>query len=590
MRISPFAWSFWSSRSLPLAVIFGALGLAGCGGSVDIPDENSPTDSGEPSSETSLPSDSGGLPDTASDDTGGEPIDTGIEPTDTGSDVASDAPVTACSSTPVAVDPASTLDPGTKGPLSVATKTVTIPKLGPLTDVKVKVTYPTASDGSPHPGKHAWVMFHHAVHGPYPGVVYDDYPTVHGHWASHGMFVFSIDGSRVFFPTSMGTSLTFTQQQTVAMMMSDAITYFLEQQEKPTADFPCRLDPARVAISGHSRGGGATLLVPTIRTDGAKIKGLLSFQGVDPGTLTVPEGFVFPGFDLPAIWFDAALDGDVIYPFNALQYGRTRNFGAMVTILGSKHTFTFDENAMPHQGGTAPTITPSEHKAVCVQYSTAFLRGYVRDVSMNSGDAARLSGTTALASTASSGGVLYSYRPPKTAPFVAKFDDAPGAALSKTEAGGTIVATGSMTAMNYETHATSVASLSTGAKRVSKEVLSVQLQWDGTGGALEIPLAAGALTGKKALAFDLAMPTEGLTSGTTPLDLEVRDSAGATVTVPIKDHLGSAWFTRPRRFSTAVVPLTKLTGIDPSKATLVRIVAKSGVTAGTALVDSLRVE
>ncbi len=572
-----------SSRSLALAVLFAV----GCGSSVDLPDESA-SDAGALATDSGSSSEGGDLDSRGAEDT--DISDTGGTTTDAGGEVASDAPLTACSATPVAADPASTLDPGTKGPLPVATKTVTIPKLGPLTDVKVRVTYPTASDGSPHPGKHAWVMFHHAVHGPYPGVVYDDYPTVHGHWASHGLYVFSIDGSRIFFPTTMGTSLTFTQQQTVAGMISDAITYFLEQQEKSSGDFPCRLDPARVAISGHSRGGGATLLVPTTRSDGARIRGLLSFQGVDPGTLTVPDGFVFPGFDLPALWFDAALDGDVIYPFNALQYGRTRNFGAMVTILGSKHTFTFDENATPDQGGTPPTITPAEHKAVCVQYSTAFLRGFVRDASMSSGDAERLNGAAALSSTASSGGILYSFRPAKTSPFIAKFDGVPGAALSTTETGDTIVATGSMTAMNYETHATSVASLSSGTKRVSKEVLSVQLQWTTTGGALEIPLTTGALTGKKALVFDLAMPGEALTSGTTPLDLEVRDSTGATSTVAIKDYLGSGWFTRPRRLSTVYVPLSRLTGINTSSATLIRIVAKSGVTAGTALVDSLRGE
>jgi len=556
---------------------------------VEIADENPTSDSGDPAAETST-FDSADPPDAIAGDDTSPADDTGATKTDTGVEVEPDAPVSICSGTPLASDPTATIDPAIKGPLPTATKTVTIPKLGPLTDVKVKVTYPTASDGSPHPGRHAWVMFHHAVHGPYPGVVYDDYPTVHGHWASHGMFVFSIDGSRIFFPTTMGSTLTFTQQQTVANMMSDAISFFLGQQEKTTADFPCRLDSRRVAVSGHSRGGGATLLVPTTRTDGAKIRGLISFQGIDPGTLTVPDGYVFPGFDVPGLWLDAALDGDVIYPYNALQYGRTRSFGAMVTILGSKHTFTFDENALPHQGGTSPTITPAEHKAVCVQYSTAFLRSFVRDGAMTASDADRLSGPGGLSSTASAGGILYSFRPAKTSPFIARFDGVPGTALSKTESDGTIVATGSMTAMNYETHATSVASLSSGTRRVSKEVLSVQLQWTTAGGALEIPLVAGALTSKSGLVFDLAMPTEELNSGTTPLELEVRDATGGTVTLAIKDYLGKGFFLRPRRLSTAYVPLGKLIGIDASKASLLRIVAKSGVIAGTALVDSLRVE
>jgi len=578
------AWWIGRSLSLPAAV---AVCLAACG-SVELADESPAGDSGE--SEAALGVDGGHELDAVFPDGTSEPVDTAVPKADTGIDPPADAPLRVCSSTPRALDPDATLDPSIKGPLPIATKTVTIPMLGPLTNVKVKVTYPTASDGSPHAGRHAWVMFHHAVHGPYPGVVYDDYPTLHGHWASHGLYVFSIDGSRIFFPTTMGTTLTFAQQQTVANMMSDAITYFVEQQERSSADFPCRLDADRVAISGHSRGGGATLLVPTARGDGARIKGLLSFQGVDPGTLAGAEGYVFPGFELPAIWFDAALDGDVIYPYNALQYGRTRNFGAMVTILGSKHTFTFDANALPDQGGTAPTITPAEHKAVCVQYSTAFLRALVRDGTATAADADRLRGPGGLASTKSSGGILYSFRPAKTTSFITKFDDVPGTTTIKTEAGGAIVATGAMTATPFETHSASVASLSTNTRRVSREVLSLQLQWTSAGGALEVPLAASVLSSRNALVFDLSMPSEGLTSGTTPLELEIRDSTGATVTLSIKDYLGSAWFTRPRRLATAYVPLAKLTGIDPAKATVLRIVARSGVAAGIALVDSLRVE
>lgn len=585
MRTSPF--------------IFSALLLVGCGSSVDIADESTDEtgvaeDTGTAGGDTSVsPDDTSSDLDTALPPDDAPIVDTGAA-TDTGTAmdtaVPDVPPPMGCGAAPIAVDPASTLDPLTKGPLPTATKTVIVPKLGTLADVKVKVTYPTNVDGTPHAGRHSWVMFHHAVHGPYPGVVYDDYPTIHGHWASHGFFVFSIDGSKVFFPSTSGSSLTFTQQTTVANMMSEAITYFLNEQEKATGDFPCRLDASRVAIAGHSRGGGATLLVPTTRTDDAKIKALISFQGVDPGSLTVPDGAVFPGLDLPALWLDAALDGDVVFPINALQYGRSRNQSAMVTILGSKHTFTFDMNATPHQGGTAPTVLPSEHRAVCVQYTTAFLRSKVRDAAPTTADIDRLAGPSGLSSSASSGGVLLSFRPPKAFKFLARFDDAATSPLGKTEDGAALVLSGSMTALPYETYATTVASMGTGTRRVSKEVLAVQLKWETTGGVFDVPVSAGAFSGKKAVVFDLAMPNEGLDSGTTPLDLEVKDSTGAIATTPIKDYLGSGWFKRPRRLSTAYVPVAKLTGVDLTKATSVRIVAKSGATAGVAIVDALRLE
>lgn len=568
-----------------------ALTLSACGSSVEISDESSAEDSGL---DTGTSSDSGVATDSGLATDSGVLTDSGVVVEDTGpADTGPppiDAPPGTCAAEPYAVDPASTLDPAIKGPLPTASKILTLPKLGTLTDVKVKVTYPTAPDGTPHPGRHAWVMFHHAVHGPYPGVVYDDYPTIHGHWASHGFYVVSIDGSRVFFPTSSGTSLTWTQQQTVAGMMSEAITWFLTQQEKTDFDFRCRLDLARVAVAGHSRGGGATMLVPTTRTDGASIRAALSLQGVDPGALNPPAGSVIPGFDLPAMWLDAALDGDVVFPINALQYGRARARASLVTILGSKHTFTFDANATPTQGGTAPTISPAEHKAVCVQYSTAFFRANVRDATPAAADLDRIQGPGGSSTTVSSGNVLLSWRPAKTFKFIAPFDDPAGGPLGKTVDGATMTPTGSMVATTLETMATSVAGMSAGEKAVSKEVNSLQLTWTTSGGGLEIPVSAGAFAGKKAVVFDLAMSSEGTTSGTTPLVLEVIDSTTATASVPIKDYLGAGWFTRPRRFSTAYVPLSKLTGVDTGKITAIRVVARSGAAAGTAMFDSLRLE
>ncbi len=559
----------------------------GCGSTLDVEAESSeagvdPADAGGDGSTPGDASPVDALEDAPADADDDALVDSA--PVDTG------PPPTGCAAQPLAVDPSSALDPAKLGPLKVATKTFTLPKLGPLSDVKVLVTYPSDGAGNPHPGRHAWIMFHHAVHGPAPGVVYDDYPTIHGHWASHGFVVFSIDGSRIFFPSGGGSSLTFPQQQTVAGMMSDAITWFLDEQEKSEFELGCVLDPARGAVAGHSRGGGATLLVPTTRDDGAKIKALVSFQGVDPGSLNVPEGATFPGLDLPAMWLDAALDGDVIFPINPLQYGRAANASSLVTILGSKHTFTFDENALPHQGGTSPTILPAEHKEVCNQYTTAFLRARVRDASPTAADLDRFSGPGGLATTASSGGILLSFKPASTAPWVARFDQPPGTATLTSEAGATITTTGAMTATALETYASSVGSMGTGTRRVSKLVNSVQLVWEGTGGAVEIPVAGSAFAGKKAVAFDLAMTSEGLSSGTTPLYLEVVDTAGGVASVPVADHLGAGWFTRPRRLSTGWIPLSKLGGVDLSKAKAIRVVAKSGAKPGTAIFDALRVE
>ncbi|MGZ3424209.1 MAG: poly(ethylene terephthalate) hydrolase family protein [Polyangiales bacterium] len=562
------------------AVLF--LLTASCGGSTESPPSDFTPGGDDAASETSgdetSTDDSGGTDDSATTEVGdADPGDTAV---DTGVDMGM---LPGCAGQPLAVDPASTLDSSKPGPLKTATKMLKFTTS--VGDTDVLVTYPVQDDGTtPHPGKHAWIMFHHAVHGP-DHVVFDDYPTIHGHWASHGFVVVSIDGSKVFFPTTMGTNLTWAQQNTVASNMDTVITQYLTQQESDTFPLKCSVDPNRLAVAGHSRGGGATLLVPTTRTDGAKIKGLVSLQGVDPGALSPPAGSVIPGFDLPALWLDAALDGDVSFPILPLQYGRTRAWGAMVTILGSKHTFTFDANATPDQGGTPPTITPAEHKAVCVQYSTAFLRANVRDATPNPTDLDRVGGPGGLSSTVSSGGVLLSYRPQYSSTYVAKFDTA-SPTTPTNDTGADVTVSGGMKVASFETYYTTM--LSTGEKAVSAMVHSAQLTWDATGGSADV--ATGALGSKKAIVFDLAMSSEGTTSGTTPLYLEVTDTAGGIASVPIKDYLGSGWFTRPRRLSTAYVPVSKLTGVDLSKAKTIRFTAKSGATAGVAMIDSLRAE
>jgi hypothetical protein len=149
-----------------------------------------------------------------------------------------------------------------------------------------------------------------------------------------------------------------------------------------------------------------------------------------------------------------------------------------------------------------------------------------------------------------------------------------------------VVTTGSMTGASWETYGSSVSS--GGEKAVSAMVHSAQLKWDTTGGTFEV--ATGSLAGAKAIVFDHLMSTEDTTSGTTPLYLEIVDTAGGVASVPIKDYIGSGWFTRPRRFSTAYVPTSKLTGVDLSKAKTIRFVAKSGAKAGTGAIDSLRAE
>lgn len=598
-------------RSLLVALLVApvASSAAGCGSDVEITDVPDATDDAadaasdgaldtrDGGADTGAPGDGGDTgsdtPD-AADDTG--PVDTG--PVDTG-------PVD-CTATALAADPASTLDPLSDGPLKVAKTTFTVPTLGPLSSAKVKVHYPVLADGvTPHPGRHAWVMFHHAVHGPYPGVTYDRYDGVFDRWASHGFITFSIDGSSIFFPpppcgpgtaasgSGCYTYQTYDQLKVVAGVMDDAISYFLKQQEDAAFPLHCALDKNRVAVAGHSRGGGAALLVQTARTDGANVRAYLGFQPVDPefapGAPTPPSSV--PLFDRPCLWLDSGNDGDVTYPNTAMIYARTRNKASHVTILGSKHTYTLD-TPYPDQGGTAATITPDEHRRVTHHYSIPFLRAYVRDAAPTAKDLDTVAGPGGLAvpSTVSSGDATLRFRPEDAyTSWIEKFDETVGTTPTTTVGGGAIVLSGSMTASSYETYVTSTSGSSAIKIAISKLIRSVRLNWGTTEGAFEVPLPS--LAGKKAIVFEtsfLNSPTA--TSGTHPLTLELVDSTGAKAQVALSSVLPVSWSKRPRRLSTAWVPLSAFTGVDPGKAKSIRFVAKAGTPNADILVDLLRVE
>jgi hypothetical protein len=257
----------------------------------------------------------------------------------------------------------------------------------------------------------------------------------------------------------------------------------------------------------------------------------------------------------------------------------------MVTILGSKHTFTLDDWS-PTQGGSTPTVTADEHKAVTNQYGVAFMRARVRDAVPGATDLDRIAGPGGFTTTASTGDVLLSWRLKQTDPHVSKFQDAVGTFPVKTDAGGTLTVTGSMSGTTVTPYSGTLGGA--GAAAVIAEIRALQIKWDATGGALEIPV--GPPTGKAALVFDYAQPTADTTSGATPLFVEATDTAGGTASVALSTCLGSGWAKRPRRFATAYCPLSKLTGVALDKLKAVRLVAKSGAVAGTAWIEQMRFE
>jgi hypothetical protein len=592
-----------------VSLLFFSLFL-GCGSSIDAGDDPELDAGDDAATSDALGMDTASGPDTRSTDTA---ITPDAPPNDTAPlDTAPpDTAPKSCADVALATDPASSLDPLKDGPLKAAHVEVVVPSLGPLTSVKVKIHYPAGADGvTPDPGRHAWVMFHHAVHGPYPGITYDRYDGIFDRWATHGIVTFSIDGHLIFYPPPVAgvcppdsepsgggcwSHQSWSQMQTVSGMMSEAITYFLKEQENTAFPLRCALDKTRLAVGGHSRGGGSALLVPTARTDGATIKAYFGFQPVNPditsGAPSPPAPI--PLYDLPALWLDSGNDGDVTYPVTAMEYSNTRFIGSHVTILGSKHTYTLD-TPTPDQGGPTATITPEEHKRVTHYYSIPFLRAYVRDASPAAADLDRVAGAGGLGvdASVSSGDATLRWRPVNAYPsWIEKFDEDLGSTPTKTSSGDAITLSGGMIATSYETYSTSAGGFSTTGKTVSKLLRAVRLNWGSSEGAIDVPLPAGALTGKKGIVFETAfLDSPSSTSGTHPLFIELTDATGATASIAISAVIDDSWGKRPRRLSSVYVPLSKLTGVDLARAKSIRFVAKAGTPNHDILIDLLRVE
>jgi outer membrane protein OmpA-like peptidoglycan-associated protein/pimeloyl-ACP methyl ester carboxylesterase len=154
-----------------------------------------------------------------------------------------------------------------------------------------------------------------------------------------------------------------------------AIQHFQNLNSGGASRFVGRLDLAKIALFGHSRGGEAVLVaaetLPTIVSlSAARVLGVLSLAPTDAGaTSGRPSGFAYVAM-LPAA------DGDVSDNAGAKFYDQATPspFKCQIYIDAANHNF-FNRNWPVDEGHGAARLSRVEHESILLAYACAFFRG-----------------------------------------------------------------------------------------------------------------------------------------------------------------------------------------------------------------------
>ena len=272
---------------------------------------------------------------------------------------------------------AAPFDPAEDGPYGAGSVELSIPSVdtsrGTYANVAVRVAFPAGEGGAPAEGPFPLIVFHHAAHS--PATIYDDYTTLHGHWASHGYVVASVDSS-----VNVPISQSWQNLTDMSSFQLAAMQLLLDESADPDSALAGRVDPDRVFVSGHSRGGGASLISLWREPS---LAGAICFEQVSPlqtpnQDWEDPEGNgdrLFPS--RPVLFLAAGDDLDEPWPLPHSAYDQATGATVFVTLHGTNHEWTYDEGTA---GGvtSASDISFEERHALDQAYSTAFLERFAR--------------------------------------------------------------------------------------------------------------------------------------------------------------------------------------------------------------------
>ncbi|MBN2725663.1 MAG: hypothetical protein JXR95_16480 [Deltaproteobacteria bacterium] len=135
--------------------------------------------------------------------------------------------------------------------------------------------------------------------------------------------------------------------------------------EDPESIFYGRINTDNIFISGHSRGGGASLISYLQMQN--SISGIIDFEGVD----ITRYGYGSPDISVPFLGFTASEDTDLDYPYCEPTEGQLKAPYTWVTINGGIHAWT--ASTLPLRNEDNPSIEQWQQHDIQEFYATAFL-------------------------------------------------------------------------------------------------------------------------------------------------------------------------------------------------------------------------
>jgi pimeloyl-ACP methyl ester carboxylesterase len=190
--------------------------------------------------------------------------------------------------------------------------------------------------------------------------------------AGMGMVVVSVDANTTNCDDGLGLSSTNIHLRGKLILAS--IKHFQNLHATGTSRFRGKLDLAKTALFGHSRGGEAVLVaaetLPTVaELSSVRILGVFSLAPTDTGaTSGRPNSFAYLTI-LPAA------DGDVSDNDGAKFYDQAvpGPFKCQIYIHGANHNF-FNRNWPADEGHGVSRLSRAEHERILSVYACAFFR------------------------------------------------------------------------------------------------------------------------------------------------------------------------------------------------------------------------
>ncbi|MBU1222029.1 hypothetical protein KKF34_20240 [Myxococcota bacterium] len=190
--------------------------------------------------------------------------------------------------------------------------------------------------------------------------LYKNYKSLMNHLSSWGFIAVSINSEEENCQPSSSENL-----RDRADRMHSAIAALEKENQNPDSIFYQKLDLSRLFISGHSRGGGAAMVVLSEIPD--SIAGIVTFMPVDH----TKYGFGSLDVEIPSLIVSAELDTDLEYPYVEKIDGQFKGIYSFLTVNGGIHAYVTDTLWL--RKADDPKISREQQHDILKLYTTAFL-------------------------------------------------------------------------------------------------------------------------------------------------------------------------------------------------------------------------